>query len=255
MQHKIVIRRHRPWLRAALIGGACCALVLGGWALYSYTRATTVNDFARARGDLEQVREERRRLSRELRAARGQIEDLNQQLAYASRSRDIDGQACETVRRSLSELQTEALDLREQIAFYRAIVSPEQARAGVRVQALKLRRTSAPDHYRYALTLIQSVRQEKRIAGRAELVLVGRVAGTERRVPLSEAAVGEARNLLFSLRYFEEFSGEFALPAGFQPSRVLVSLVPADPAAPRIDENFEWRRILDSGVTADEVRE
>ncbi|MGH8446458.1 MAG: DUF6776 family protein [Solimonas sp.] len=257
MQHKIVIHRHRPWLRPALVAGITSVLALAGWALYSYTRATTVSDFERTQTEAEQLRAERRQLTRDLRAARGEVEQLKQQVVYAQRSTEIDTQACDTVRKSLTDLQAETSDLREQVAFYRGIAAPDQARAGVRVQELRLDKpANRKNVYRFFLTLIQSVRHEKRVGGRVELTIVGRSSGSaERRIALQELAPDVARNLLFSLKYFEEFSGEFQLPDGFTPQRMLVTLVPSSDGAPQTEEGFDWQRVLDSGGAVHEIRE
>lgn len=256
MQHKIVIHRHRPWLKPALIAGVTGALALGAWALYSFTRATTVSDFARAQTQVERLRADRRQLSHDLRAARSEIDQLKAQVVYTKRSTEIDSQACDTVRKSLTDLQAEASELREQVAFYRGIAAPDQARAGVRVQEIHLTRASGEkNQYRFFLTLIQSVRQEKRVAGRVELSIAGRSGGNERKLALSDIAPEVANNLLFSLKYFEEFSGQFQLPDGFKPQRIVVSLIPSSDGAPRTEEGFEWQRIIDQGVENHEVRQ
>ncbi|MFP5306010.1 MAG: DUF6776 family protein, partial [Gammaproteobacteria bacterium] len=183
MRHRIVITRHRPWLKPALIGGGSFALAVAAWALYAYTRASTVSDFERARLEVEALREERRTLARDLRAARDEIKHLEEQVVYVQRSQDIDLQACSAVQESLAQLQAEASDLREQLAFYRGIVAPEQSRAGVRVYELKLLPGAEADRYRYELVLIQSVRHDKRVAGRIALELVGQRGGDEARLP------------------------------------------------------------------------
>lgn len=256
MQHKIVIHRHRPWLKPVLIAAVTGALALGAWALYSFTRATTVSDFERTQTEVERLRAERRQLSHDLRAARGEIDELKAQVVYTKRSTQIDSQACDNVRKSLTDLQAESSELREQVAFYRGIAAPDQARAGVRVQEVHLTKVSdAKNSYRFFLTLIQSVRQEKRVAGRIELAIAGRSGANERKLALSDIAPDAAKNLLFSLKYFEEFSGQFQLPDGFKPQRVVVSLIPSSDGAPRTEEGFEWQRIIDQGAGNHEVRE
>ena len=251
MQHKIVIQRHRPRRRFALIAGA--ALALAAWALYSYTRATTVSDFERARTELEQLREERRELTRKLRAGRTEIERLKSELAYAQRSTSIDVQACAVVQESLKGLQTEASDLREQLAFYRAIAAPDEMRAGVRVQSLRVTPHTA-QRFGYQLTLIQSTRHDQRIAGRIEISLRGRLGGAEKILDGASLSVGGAPDLLFSLRYFEEFGGEWQLPSGFVPQQVLVSVVPAQDGAPKVEQKFDWQRVMAGKEKVDEVR-
>lgn len=247
MQPRIVVTRDRPGRRRALIVGGACVLAVSAWGLYSYTRASTVTDFERAQLEVEVLRDERRALTRDLRAAREEVASLKEQVVYVQRSTEIDTQACESVRASLTDLQTEAADLREQLAFYRGIVAPEQSRAGVRVYEFKLFPGQAAGTYRYDLVLIQSVRHDRRVAGRIDIELVGRRGNAEQRVALKELIVGEARNLVFSLKYFEEFSGEFRLPQGYTPERVMVTLVPAADGTPKIEEAYEWTRALNGG--------
>jgi hypothetical protein len=244
VKHKIVITRHRPWLRTGLLAAAACAIALGGWGLYSYTRATTVSDFESAQLEVERLRDERRTLARDLRASRAEADQLRDQVAYVQRSQDIDSQACTTVQESLSRLQAEVSDLREQLAFYRGIVSPEQSKAGVRVYDLKVLHGAAPDLYKYDLVLIQSVRHDRQVGGRIALALHGMQGAEKRSYALDELAVGGNQNLVFSFKYFEEFSGEFRLPPGFRPDRVTVALEPTVEGAPRVEDGFEWGKVL-----------
>lgn len=243
MKHTIIIQKHRPWLRPALIMGAVAVLSLGSWGLYSYTRAHTVSDFERTQIEVEQLREERRQLARELRATRGQVGDLKDQVVYEKRSSEIDTQACSTVRESLTNLQTEVSSLREQLAFYRGIVSPDLSRAGVRVYDLKLKRGVASDRYLYDLVLIQSVRHDRRISGRIDLAVEGTSGGQPQTLNWSNVAFGGGKNLLFSFKYFEEFSGELKLPEGFKPLRVTTRLV-MDGDMPVIEDQFDWNKIV-----------
>ncbi|MEC9362255.1 MAG: DUF6776 family protein [Sinimarinibacterium flocculans] len=249
MQPRIVVARQRPWwLKPALIGGGGFLLALGAWGLYLYTRASTVSDFEHARLEVEQLREERRGLTRDLRMAREQIRELEEQVAYVERSQQIDTEACNEVRASLGDLQAEASDLREQLAFYRGIVAPEQSRAGVRVYEFKMQPAATPDRYAYELVLIQSVRHDKRVAGRIDLELVGERGNAEVRLPWADVSVGDTvPNLVFSLKYFEEFAGEIAVPRNFEPVRVTVTLVPEGNGSPRVDESFDWERLVGHG--------
>ncbi len=248
MQHRIVITRHRPWLKLILIGGGSFAIALAAWGLYLYTRASTVGDFERAQLEVETLRDERRTLTRDLRAARDEVRRLKEQAAYVERSQEIDTQASQAVRDSLSQLQAEASDLREQLAFYRGIVAPEQSRAGVRVHEFKMTPGAEPRRYGYELVLIQSVRHDKRVGGKIEVELAGNRNGTEVRIPWAKLQVGEmAQDLLFSLRYFEEFSGEILVPKDFTPTRVLVALVPQGSGSPRVEESFDWNRLVNGG--------
>jgi FtsZ-binding cell division protein ZapB len=219
------------------------------WGLYSYTRATTVSDFASAQLEVEKLREERRQLTHDLRAARAEAEQLKDEVVYVQRSQDIDGQACTAVRASLGQMQAEVSDLREQLAFYRGIVSPEQSKAGVRVYDFKVLKGSAAATFKYDLVVIQAVRNDRRVGGQIVIQLQGVQDGAQRSLGIDEVAVGPPQNLVFSFKYFEEFSGEFKLPQGFVPASVTVALQPSVEGAPKIEDRFEWSKILIGGGT------
>lgn len=240
MQHSIIIRRHRPRLRLALIAVVTAVLALSGWGLYSYTRHNAVADFEKATSERDRLLDERRSLTQQLRVAKADIGKLRDELAYAEQSKSIDGDACRSVRDTLAKLESESASLREQLAFYRGIVSPKEARAGVRVQDLKLRRVG--NGWRYELVLIQAIREESRIAGAVELSIEGVQGAKPTQLALSDLITSGEKNLVFSFKYFEEFSGEFRLPAGFKPTRVVVTLKPANDR-PSVVDQYNWSAI------------
>lgn len=249
LKHRIVITTHQPRRRLAIVAAAVAVLLLSGFALYRYVRTTTVSDFERAQTERDRLLEERRNLTRELRAARTENSTLKDQIAYLDRSKEIDGGACGEVKQSLTQLQAEASDLREQLAFYRGIVSPKESQAGVRVYDFKLTRLKADGGlYRYDLVLIQSVRNEKQVAGDIDVIVEGLRAGRKERLHLSDLAADTNRNLVFSFKYFEEFSGQIRLPDGFRPLRATVALQP-EGEAPKIEDEYEWAKILREAST------
>jgi hypothetical protein len=242
-RHKIVIAAHRPWRRWLLIGGSTAAVLLGGWGLYSYTRAHTVSDFEKANTERVQLRDDNRKLSQELRAALAENQTLRDQVAYLGRSEEIDGKACATVKQSLASLQEESADLKQQLAFYRGIVSPAQSQAGVRVFEFKIYTDPAkPGVYKYELVLIQSVRHDKRIDGNVTVVFQGYSGAVKQTLKLADLVTDGNKNLVFSFKDFEEFGGNFRFPEGFKPLRATVTL--EGDGTPRIDDDYDWGKII-----------
>jgi hypothetical protein len=243
---RIVIERHRPGRRWVLVSGVTAAVLLGGWGLYSYTRAHTVSDFEKASLERDRLREDNREMSQKLRGALSENQGLKDQLAYVSRSQQIDDGACSAVKQSLASLQAESADLREQLGFYRGIVSPAETQAGMRVFEFKVSgpqaKDAAPGSYKYDLVLIQSVRHDKRVDGNVTISFDGLRGGAKQSLKMNDLATDGNKNLLFSFKYFQEFSGSFRFPDGFRPLRASVTL--EGDGMPRVDDDYDWIKIL-----------
>ena len=149
------------------------------------------------------------------------------------------------VKQSLSSQQSEVSELREQLAFYRGIVSPNES-AGVRVFEFKVYRVGEEaahaGNWRYDLVLIQSVRHEKSLDGSIAVGIEGVAQdGRKQLLKLADLATDDNKNLLFSFKYFQEFSGGFHLPDGFKPVRAVVTLKSED--LPEVNDDFDWAKI------------
>ncbi len=249
-QHRIVtIRGRRPWLRAAIVAGVVAVLAIGGYLLVVLARSSTAREFKRTRTALEQLQDERAQLARDLRASRAENAELRQQVVYAERSSEIDGQACEEVKSSLAGLQAEVADLQEQVAFYRGVVSPDQGRAGVRVLELKVSPLEPAGRWHYDLVLIQSMRNEKRVAGKRHIAVIGSRNGAPERIELSSSPSDtDATPPGFAFKYFQEIGGSFSLPADFRPLRVVVTLSVDGDAAAQVEQEFDWSKIQAAGA-------
>jgi len=206
--------------------GGIALLALAGWWLYSYTRANTVSGSQRARSERDQLRDGNRSLSQRLRAALAE----NQQFKAL-------------VKESLGGMQQENSSLREQLAFYRGIVSPKQSSEGLRVYDLKVTRSAhGAQQYDFELLLIQPMHHDHLVDGKAKIVISGLLDGVRHSYPLSGMILAEHKNLLFSFKYFQELDGSFRLPAGFRPIRVAVTLIPSSDK-PKVEQSYDWSRI------------
>ena len=181
-------------------------------------------------------------MARELRDLRKTNQTLREKLAYLESGKEIDKRANDDVRKSLIELQRKNAALQEQVAFYRGIVSPGDSAAGVRVYDVKIVPDGGAGKYRYELVLIQSVRNQRRVGGEARIKLEGLRNGKSEIISIAGSGGNQSR-LKFSLRYFEEFSGQFTMDSRFKPQKVIVSVDP-DGANNEIIEEYEWTKVL-----------
>lgn len=245
MQHRVVVRRPRPWFLPIVIALVLAGLAVAAYAGFRWWQNPARSLFRDSASELVQLREERRRLTRELRAARDELDALKGRSTFEARSCEIDAQACEATRDSIAALETEAADLREQLAFYRNVVSPEQTLAGVRVLRLALHPTADERVWRYDLVLVQPTRRDRLATGSWDLRVEGLAGAQMKTYALDQLRVEKGGDQGFSFRAFEAFGGELNLPAGFLPSQLTVTLQVQDgKSAPgEASESFDWSRV------------
>jgi hypothetical protein len=233
-QVRHVIRTHHPSRRWVLVGLGIVFLLMGSYLLYSIGRSQAEYDGVRA----ARLESEHHRLLAEIRRLRGENQRLSQRVVLLERTGEIDKRAAGVLDQSLKDEQSKLTALKEQVEFYRGIVSPEGYSAGVRVYELEMRRGPETALYEYNLVLIQPVRHDASVSGSVDVTLHGMQAGQARSYRLSDLDVEKGKTLLFSFKYFQELTGSLHLPAGFKPTRVQVEVVRA--GAGKTQQVYNW---------------
>lgn len=246
MQPRIVIRRQRrPWLTASLALLGLLGVLVASYTIFKLGQSSGLNMPVAAPVPGESPADERRRLLREVRAAREEAAALKGRQTFDARSSEIDAQACRSLRESVASCERDTAKLREEVVFYRNIVTPEKGRSGVRVQELALRPGDEPDVWRYELLLVRSMRNQSHASGRVEFEVEGHLDDQLKRFNLSSAGDDGEPAAPFSFRYFQELEGGLRLPPGLRPERLKVTLVvqgDRDQKDPVV-ETFDWSRL------------
>ena len=131
------------------------------------------------------------------------------------------------------------LELREELAFYRSIVSPSKMEPGLKIQAFQLERGEAEGEFHYKLVLTQ-VRGNNRIArGSVEIRVSGTQGGEPKELTLAQMVSG-TEELKFSFKYFQSVEGTLKLPAGFQPLKIDLKVDTTTRELEDIETSYEW---------------
>ncbi len=179
-----------------------------------------------------------------LSAKNGQIRDENERLkasiAKFERQLQVNQIAYEKLTSQLSESSSYINELREDLDFYQSIISPQDNKAGVRIQAIQIARPQNLTAYRYRLTVVQALKHETSVSGKASIFLEGINAGQEVMLDITKAAELPSK---LTFRYFQILEGRFELPGGFEPTGILVKVV-STPAGKskksEIERRFNW---------------
>jgi hypothetical protein len=231
---QFIVRYRPPWQRRLLVVIAIAAVALLLYVMYEWGR------FEGGYSKFAEI-QRRRELTAQIAALDTANEKLRADMAAAQLARDVDRKAYADVETSLSDLQAQVLKHREELTFYRGIVSPEDGIGGLRVQRFHVLPGAAEHQYRLQLVLVQSMRQDAAAAGSVGI----QVEGVRDNKPeqLSLSLLGGATRadglVAFQFRYFQELEQDIVLPPDFEPRAVTVE-VRSGRLAP-VRESFPWQ--------------
>jgi hypothetical protein len=163
--------------------------------------------------------------------------------------RDAYELANELANQELVRLQQELLAQKEELVFYRGIVSPKDAALGVNLQSFEVRKKNSQNHYSVKMILTKSGKSTKKIAGGANVVIRGEDGGSVSELKLTDLALENSKiGTKFAFRYFQVFEGDIALPEGFEPFEVEIGIKPTTKKVKSFSETISWTQVLSEGV-------
>lgn len=169
----------------------------------------------------------------------------NVQLSAGSK---IDRDAYNSVNDSLVDLQSEILLLKEELVFYRGIVSPSKSDFGVNLQEISLSPGAKDDEYGYKVVLTKSGRSKYSVKGELVITLIGLIDGKTKSLNVNEISKVKKKSENYSFRYFQIFEGDLTLPEGFYPESIKVNIKSKTKKVKSIENTFNWAEIV-SGET------
>lgn len=231
-QRKILV--YSPKVLWLVVGMLVLLALLGISVAFNFGKQFAGDELVRLESQRDQLNEQVSDLERRNR-------ELNERVAVLDKSSEIDRRASLDVRDSYAALQNELLELRRELEFYRGIVSPGAATAGLRIQRFELLPGREAAHFDYNLTLTQVKRNDRYARGVIRLEVEGLQDGKPEKLPMSALVAKDAATLKYKFRYFQHFSGELVLPTNFEPQRVIIRLLPRGKGQPAgIETTLDW---------------
>lgn len=188
---------------------------------------------------------ERQELEDRIAKLNAEIVSLNEEVALLETHRDIDSEAYKQVEGSLTELQATIQAQKDEIAFYRGIISPEDGTSGLRVQDLRLSRGEDERSYNVRLVLVQALKHDRKVTGDVNLTIEGTQDGATMTYAYTQLLPeAEEDSWAFSFRYFQDFDREIVLPDGFTPERINIEVRSRTRSISSIEQSFVWTSSL-----------
>lgn len=232
MSHRVV--RARSVRHSRLLAGSLLLVaVLSGWGLFEYGRYRGGFDLLDAQSQEEDFQEQ-------LAAQQREMTKIREQNAILERSHQIEREAYKQLEGTVSGLQDEILELKEELAFYRGIISPSDASEGLGIQSFELSRPNgvkAAIHYKLVLT--QVLKNNTIASGHVTVSIEGEQTGKTKQYELSQLS-DKKGDLSFRFKYFQILEGELHLPDGFSPSKVNITIKPRTKSHKRLSKSFDW---------------
>lgn len=158
------------------------------------------------------------------------------QLAMAERQLQVERATRSNALKEMALLQDEIMQLKEDVAFYKGILTERSGSGTPRFQGVKITRTSNPAEYRYEINLEQTRSQAKSMRGSLHLTLQGIQDGknVSRIVDLGERQAG----MMVNFKKYRQVQGVFSIPESMQAKNLLVEFIEAGAARPTLSQAF-----------------
>lgn len=200
-------------------------------------------ELGRARGGYSVVASQREHWAQASRinALENELAGVRRELSSVQIDRKVDQQSTDSMHQSFADLQSTIRKQQEELAFYKAIVSPAADTAiEPQVQRVEVQADAVANRYRLLLALIQPMQAKSNAQGTLQV----RITGTRQEQPVSfdlqELLVDKSASALtFAYRYFQNFEQLIELPADFQPQTIHVEVQAAQHAPKR--QEFAWQ--------------
>ena len=232
------VRQYRPW--KVWVGGLLLLILLA----VSFHFGRSYQSY-----ELDRALLERETLITRIDELESRNHKLVQKNAHLEGGSKIERQAYEHANLELIQLQQELLAQKEELVFYRGIVSPSNAALGVNLQSFEVRKKKSQNQYSYKMILTKSGKSTRKVSGGTKVLIRGESDGSVSELNLSDLLLeNSSKGTKFAFRYFQVFEGDISLPDGFEPFEVKIGIVPTTKKVKAFSETISWTEVLSEGV-------
>jgi hypothetical protein len=232
------VRQRKPW--KVWIG----LLVLAGFLTLAFLAGQRYQAY-----ELDRVLLERETLLSRIAELESRNHSLVQENAHLEGGSKIEREAYQQANQELIKLQQELLVQKEELFFYRGIVSPSQTALGVNLQSFEVRKKNNHNQFGFKMILTKSGKSTKKISGNTKVLIRGEIDGSVSELILTDLVLEKSdKGTKFAFRYFQVFEGDILLPEGFEPFEVKIGVIPTTKKVKAFTETISWTDLLSEGA-------
>ncbi len=170
-----------------------------------------------------------------------QNKKLSEKIVKLERVANIDNETSINLQNEIKLLQEDIFNLRRELTFYQGIITASSYSRGLNIQGLHIEATHKKGFFKYKLVLTNIGKSDKVAEVYIDMKVEGKDKSGFRTLKQSEISVGTENTNRIKIRNFERVEGNFNIPDGFQPIRVLVDLKEHDGEKLRLHRVFDWQ--------------
>jgi len=224
---RFVIKSYSPWRAFFYLFVAILTVFLSFWV------------GQRSGGSLSIVQDVDELQQQTINTLRVENQALSGQVAILKRSFQVDREANSEVKDNLKQQQEEILELREEVIFYRGIVSPGERASGLQIDNFAVNATQEAGLFHYELVLVQALKNDQVVQGVTTVTIEGLQEGQSKTLTLVSISTDKKKKQLkFKFRYFQKFEGYMLVPKNFSPRAIEVIVKPHK--RKNIKRVFDW---------------
>ena len=153
-------------------------------------------------------------------------EKLRDQVAQLSVERDADQQTLRDLRASLSDQATELNEMREMLALYRGVMTPDDSEEVVVLRSPTVEYDATNHSLRLVSLVHRGTGDHKTYQGQLTILIEGLLNDENNTVNLAALDTGHEHNMYtLTFRYLQKVQAAVSLPKGFVPESVVSSLL------------------------------
>lgn len=226
---RMAVRTHIAWYWRGLVLGVFVAVgVICAWWIYDTGSRLAGFERGEAKQELHQLAERAARLEAENR-------ELHVTSLKARQQLEIEQATQSDLAKSVKTLQDENAGLKEDVAFFRSLMSSDRGDGALGIYHFKVERGALPGEYRYRLLLLQSGQQrEQEFRGSVQFV-VNAVQGARKIVlAIPDAKEPRREGLNVSFKYYQRLEGSFQVASPAIVKTVQVRVFENSAAQPKL---------------------
>lgn len=181
-------------------------------------------------------------LSSELSALKDRMSRIQARNAVLERETDVLRQANRLLREQESSRQATLNQQQSELDFFRRLAGTGGAQTGLDVYHVDIIPTASDRVFQFVLTLTQNIRRASIISGRVRIDIEGTVEDRPVTLYWSRISDGDTPEPSFRFKYFQQLEGYLTLPDGFEPTRLKLTLEPAN-SRKAVLRNYDWREL------------